>query len=171
MVQGALISTRVVRVAVRLVVPVLISCVSSAGGQARGVHPRKVDRLVVIGSDGSQHLAWLDSPRVDSLRQTGVMLEQNVDEHPEILSGPQIKYPHLARRQCVTGRVIVQVIVGPDGRAEASSLGVRQSVEPSIDRAALDYMSQASFKPGKVHGVAVRTLVNIPVDFKIRGAC
>jgi protein TonB len=99
------------------------------------------------------------------------MLEQNVDEHPEILSGPQIKYPHLARRQCVTGRVIVQVIVGPDGRAEASSLGVRQSVEPSIDRAALDYMSQASFKPGKVHGVAVRTLVNIPVDFKIRGAC
>jgi TonB family protein len=106
---------------------------------------------------------------VDSLRQAGVILEQNVDERPEIVSGPQLEYPLSAREEHITGRVIIQAIIGRDGRAEPPSLGVRRNLDWRLDRAALDYMEQASFKPGKVHGEIVRTLVNIPVDFIIRG--
>jgi len=131
-----------------------------------------VDRLVATTSDGSWQLVVLDSARVDSLRQTGVILQQHVDEPAEVVSGPQIEYPSQARRACVTGSVIVQAIISRDGRAEPTSIGLRgRSVDPRLDRSALHYIEEASFRPGKVNGVTVRTLVNIPIDFKIRGAC
>jgi len=106
---------------------------------------------------------------VDSLRQAGVILAENVDERPEIVSGPQLEYPLSARQERITGRVVIQAIIDRDGHAEPLSLGVRRSVDWRLDRAALDYMEQASFKPGRVHGEIVRTLVDIPVEFIIRG--
>ncbi len=165
--------------ALLLIVPAMISCAptvaphdgSAPGRQAGRAPATKVDSLVVITSDDSWQLVPLAAARVDSLREAGVILEQEVDERPDILTGPQLHYSPQARRQCITGRVIVQAIVGIDGRAEASSVGLRRSRDPRLDREALRYMREASFKPGKVKGVTVRTLVNIPIDFKIRGAC
>lgn len=97
------------------------------------------------------------------------LLENMVDERPRVLLGPELEYPEAARMQCVTGRVLIQMVIGRDGRAEAPSVRIIQRVDPFLDRAALDYARHASFKPGKVRGEAVRTLVNLPIDFKIRG--
>lgn len=155
--------------ALLLLVPALTSCASTGGRQAASLPAKKADSLVVTTSEGSWQLITLDSARVDSLRQAGVMLEENVDERPEILFGPQLEYPIEARRECVTGRVLIQAIIGLNGRAEASSVGVRRRLDPRLEREALRYVWRASFKPGKVQGVTVRTLVNIPIDFKIRG--
>jgi TonB family protein len=132
---------------------------------------KKVDSFVGIRADGSWQVVPIDSARLDSLTRAGVILEQNTDEGPEVLTGPQIRYPPRARRQCITGRVIIQLVVGLDGLPEPASVRIRQSREPQLDQAALDYVWRASFKPGKLHGVTVRTLADIPVDFKIRGAC
>jgi len=155
--------------AVLLVLPTLISCASSAGRQVGRLPGPKVDGLVVTTSNGSWQIVRLDSARVDSLRQAGVILAENVDERPEIVSGPQLEYPLSARQERITGRVVIQAIIDRDGHAEPLSLGVRRSVDWRLDRAALDYMEQASFKPGRVHGEIVRTLVDIPVEFIIRG--
>jgi TonB family protein len=162
---------RAIRSALSLVVLALSSCVATAGRPVHSVPANKVDKLVVTTSTGSWHLVTLDSARVDSLRQAGVILEQSVDERPEVLYGPQLEYPDRARRECATGRVTVQAIVGRDGRAEPASVAVRLSVDPRFDRPSLSYVQQASFRPVKVQGATVRTLVNIPIDFKIRGAC
>jgi TonB family protein len=155
--------------AVLLVVPALVGCASSAGRTPGDDPPRAVDTLIKSGT--SELRIELDSARVDSLRRAGVFREAFVDEPPEVLLGPQLSYPEEARRQCITGRVIIQAIVGRDGRPEYGSVRVIQHVDPALDLAALDYVWHASFKPGKVHGVPVRTLVNVPIDFTIRRGC
>jgi TonB family protein len=156
--------------AMLLVVPALIACASPAGRQPADGSARTADTLIMVRSNarGSMIILDLDSARVDSLRLAGIIIERNVDERPQVLFGPQLAYPERARENCITGRVIIQAIVGRDGRAELTSIRVKQRVDPDLDWAAMDYVRKASFKPGKVHGQAVRTLVHLPIDFKIR---
>lgn len=128
-----------------------------------GGEPRRV--LVELTLDLAR-LTATPSPR---LSEGVALLESMVDERPEVLLGPQLDYPDRARLQCITGRVVIQAVIGRDGRAETRSVHVIQRVDPDLDWASLQYVARASFKPGKVRGAAVRTLVNIPIDFKIRG--
>jgi TonB family protein len=157
----------VVHQATAFVVPALFACASSAPRTV--ADPNDIVRCCMITSDATGDPMALDSARADSLARAGVLLETVVDERPEIVFGPQLTYPEEAREQCITGRVIIQTIVGRDGRVERTSVRVIQHVHPSLDRTALEYLWHASFKPGKVRGVAVRTIVNQPIDFKISG--
>jgi TonB family protein len=97
-----------------------------------------------------------------------VFLESVVVERPEVLSGPQLQYPDLLRQAGVQGRVIVQAIIDTSGRAEPPSVKVIQSPNPGFDQAAKTYVLRALFRPARVHGRAVRVLVNLPIDFKIK---
>ena len=45
-----------------------------------------------------------------------------------------------------------------------------QSPNPGFDQPAKQAVLRALFRPARVHGRAVRVLVNIPYDFKITGA-
>jgi len=45
---------------------------------------------------------------------------------------------------------------------------VLQSPNPGFDQSAKSYVLKALFRPARVHGRAVRVLVQIPVDFKLR---
>lgn len=96
-----------------------------------------------------------------------VFLESVVEERPEILSGPAIQYPALLREAGVTGRVVVQAIIDSTGRAEPASLRVLQSPNPGFDQSARNYVLGAQFRPARVHGRAVRVLVNLPIDFNL----
>ena len=96
-----------------------------------------------------------------------VFLESVVEERPELLSGPQPLYPDLLRQAGIEGRVLVQAIIDTAGRAEPTSVKVIQSPNPGFDQAAKTAVLKALFRPARVHGRAVRVLVNIPYDFKI----
>jgi TonB family protein len=98
-----------------------------------------------------------------------VFLESVVEERPEILSGPQLQYPDLLRQAGIEGRAIVQAIIDTSGRAEPSSVKVVQSPNPGFDQSAKQYVLRALFRPARVHGRAVRVLINQPIDFKITG--
>jgi len=98
-----------------------------------------------------------------------VFLESGVDERPEVLSGPSVEYPDLLRQAGIQGRVIVQAIIDTTGRAEPASVKVIQSPNPGFDLAAKTAVLKALFRPARVHGRAVRVLVNIPYDFKLSG--
>jgi TonB family protein len=91
-----------------------------------------------------------------------------VEERPEILSGPRLIYPDLLRAARIQGRVIVQAIVDTTGRAEPASVKVIQSPNPGFDQSAMDYVMKALFRPGRIHGRAVRVLLNLPIDFSIK---
>jgi len=97
-----------------------------------------------------------------------VFMESVVEERPEVLSGPAIQYPDLLRQAGVTGRVLVQAIIDRTGRAEPASVKVVQSPNPGFDQPAKNYVLRALFRPARIHGRAVRVLVNLPVDFNIK---
>ncbi len=98
----------------------------------------------------------------------GVFLESVVEERPEVLSGPSLQYPDLLRQASIQGRVIVQAIIDTTGRAEPQSIKVIQSPNPGFDQPAKNYVLRALFRPARVHGRAVRVLINLPIDFKIK---
>ena len=97
-----------------------------------------------------------------------VFLESVVEERPEVLSGPQLQYPDLLRQAGIQGRVLVQAIVDTSGRAEPASVKVIQSPNPGFDQPARTYLLRALFRPARVHGRAVRVLINLPIDFRIK---
>ena len=96
-----------------------------------------------------------------------LFMEAIVEEKPSVLSGPQLVYPEMLRQAGIQGRVMVQAIIDTTGRAELNSVKVLQSPNPGFDQSAKNYVLKALFRPARVHGRAVRVLINIPIDFKI----
>jgi TonB family protein len=110
-----------------------------------------------------------DSARVmEQLASDQVFMESVVEERPVIISGPQLNYPDLLRHAGVQGRVLVQAIIDTSGRAEPQSVKIIQSPNPGLDQPAKNYVLRALFRPARVHGRAVRVLLNLPIDFKIK---
>jgi TonB family protein len=91
-----------------------------------------------------------------------------VDEKPRILSGPLLHYPEFLREAHVTGRVLLAAIVDTAGRVDPATIKVLTTPHEGLAREARSFMVRAKFQPGRVGGRAVRTCVELPVDFKIR---
>jgi protein TonB len=91
-----------------------------------------------------------------------------VEDAPMLLSAPPPVYPEFLRRAGVEGRVVVAAVVDTLGRAERPSVRVVESAHAGFEGPARDYVLCALFRPARVHGRAVRVLVRIPIDFKLR---
>jgi protein TonB len=99
----------------------------------------------------------------------GLFMEAIVDEKPVVLSAPQLHYPKALKEAGLEGRVIVQAIIDTMGRAEPRTVKVLQSPNPGFDQDAIGYVLEALFRPARVHGRAVRVLVQVPVAFRLKG--
>jgi protein TonB len=97
-----------------------------------------------------------------------VFMESIVEEKPAVLSGPTLQYPELLRQAGIQGRVMVQAIIDTLGRAEAGSVKVLQSPNPGFDQSAKNYMLKTLFRPARAHGRAVRVLVQLPIDYRLK---
>lgn len=97
-----------------------------------------------------------------------VFMESVVEERPELLTRPPLQYPDLLRQAGVQGRVLVQAIIDTLGRAEPASVKVIQSPNPGFDQPAKNLVLKSLFRPARVHGRAVRVLINLPIDFTIK---
>ncbi len=64
--------------------------------------------------------------------------------------------------------MLVQAIVDTLGRAEPTSVKVLQSPNAGFDQSAKNYVLKALFRPARVHGRAVRVLIQIPIDYRIK---
>jgi len=80
-----------------------------------------------------------------------------------------LQYPNLLRQAGIEGRVIVRAIIDTTGRAEPASVQVVESPHPGFDQAARNFVLRTRFRPGRVHGRAVRVLIEFPVEFRTRG--
>ncbi len=144
--------------------------------------PRRL--FVVFGLAGAMLIGCRQSPRTENTQvdttfvylnpATGlgpasnqVFMESLVEEKPEILSAPPLRYPPRLQQARIQGRVVVQLILDTLGRAEPSSVKVIQSPDSGFDQQATAYVLHARFSPARNHGRAVRVLLNIPIDFKI----
>ena len=87
---------------------------------------------------------------------------------PDYLDGPPTPaYPQSARSRRQQGKVIVRVVLSPTGLP--SSIDVLQtSGFDALDRAAVDAVGRARFRPYAENGIALEALVDIPFDFVLR---
>lgn len=103
---------------------------------------------------------------------TGVALgdvyaEALVEEKPERLS-VVMEYPPLLRQAGIEGSALIEFVVDTTGRAEPRSIKVIQGTNPEFERSARNMIARALFRPGRVHGRAVRVLVRMPVNFTLK---
>ena len=106
-------------------------------------------------------------PTVWGGADSAILAPMLTDEPPVLLSAPVPAYPPLLRQAGIQGWVTVLAVVDTMGRAEATSLRVVNTPNPGFDRPALDCLRRALFRPGRVHGRAVRVLVSVPVHFTL----
>jgi TonB family protein len=90
-----------------------------------------------------------------------------VNEEPAVLRFPRISYPPRLRDQGVTGRVLLEFIVGSDSLVDPGSLQILDADARPFEEAVLESLKQARFRPARIGGCAVPALVRMPVDFKI----
>ena len=86
------------------------------------------------------------------------------DEYPVVVSAPEPEYPPIAREAGVEGRVVVEALVGRDGR-------VRRVVVKEGNAMLAESASKAvktwRFKPARWRGQAVTAWVAVPVQFRL----
>lgn len=77
-----------------------------------------------------------------------------------------LKYPESARRQNQQGTVVISFIVNTDG--STSEIRVVRPRHPDLDREAVRVVRMMpKWKPGEDHGKVCRTMISIPIVFKI----
>lgn len=94
-----------------------------------------------------------------------------VENMPEMVGGQAalynaLRYPDMARRAGIEGRVIVQFIVDEQGRVTNPQV-VRSAGAGGLDEAAITAISQMTFTPGMQRGRPVRVQMTQPVIFRL----
>ena len=78
-----------------------------------------------------------------------------------------LEYPEIAKENGVSGRVMVQFTVNPNG--SVSDVKVLRGVDPSLDREAVRVIqSSPKWTPGKQRDRAVKVTYQFPVIFQLR---
>ncbi|MDZ7717905.1 MAG: energy transducer TonB [Balneolaceae bacterium] len=94
-----------------------------------------------------------------------------VEQMPELIGGIQslqekIKYPEMAIRANIEGRVYVQFIVNEKGEVENPR--IIRGIGGGCDEEALRVVKTAKFKPGLQRGRPVRVQFNLPIIFRLQ---
>ncbi len=77
-----------------------------------------------------------------------------------------VKYPEEAVRNGIQGRVMVDFIIGIDGKV--TDVKVSKGVSPELDAEAVKVVSASpKWRPGRRNGEKVRTSMQIPVEFRL----
>ncbi len=108
----------------------------------------------------------------------GVVAYHDCDQKPMFLNSPDprqflqkwvyqyLKYPASAVRDGIQGRVLVEFIIGKDGKV--TDVRVVKGVSEELDAEALKVVGASpKWKPGRVNGNKVRTSMTIPVEFRL----
>ncbi|MFL5559991.1 MAG: energy transducer TonB [Gemmatimonadaceae bacterium] len=90
-------------------------------------------------------------------------------ERPAVLVGGMrgVAYPPELRAQGVEGMVLVQFVVGTDGKPDMATFKVLQSPHQLFSQAVHDAVAKMRFKPGEIDGHAVRQVVHQPFTFAL----
>jgi len=94
-----------------------------------------------------------------------------VEQQPVLIDGieglaSKIKYPEIAKKAGIEGRVYVQVIVNEDGGVDEAT--VQRGIGGGADEEAVRVLSQAKFVPGVQRGERVRVKMSIPITFRLQ---
>jgi len=88
-----------------------------------------------------------------------------VSEKPVLIKKAIPRYPDLARKAQIEGKVVITVTIDKKGNVESAK--IFKSV-PMLDEAAQAAALQCKFKPAKQRDKFVKVKMNIPFDFHLR---
>lgn len=94
-----------------------------------------------------------------------------VEHMPKLKGGlksiqKEIKYPNMARKAGIEGRVYVQFVVTPKGNVENAK--VVRGIGGGCDKEALRVVRDANFRPGMQRGNPVPVRMSLPVVFQLQ---
>ena len=112
---------------------------------------------------------------VDEYYEEQPLMGLVVEEMPEFPGGQdslnaflsrEIQYPEVAKKNGITGMVLVEFAVEEDGRV--TNAKVKVPIFPECDKEAVRaVMSLPKWKPGKNMGKPVRCYYQVPVTFEL----
>lgn len=93
-----------------------------------------------------------------------------VEEMPAPIGGikaiqSKIKYPEIAKRAGIQGRVYVKAYIDENG--DVSRTEVLKGIGSGCDQAAIKAVEQTKFTPGRQKGKPVKVQVSVPILFKL----
>ena len=77
-----------------------------------------------------------------------------------------IKYPEMAKRAGIEGRVFVQFVVNEQGNVVSPQIA--RGIGGGADEEALRCVQEVKFKPGRQRGRPVKVKFSLPVTFRLR---
>ena len=98
---------------------------------------------------------------------SAVFLETVVDERPERISCPTLEYPRELQAADIQGSVLLRFVVDTMGLVEPSSVKILSSTHEGFERPATTMIRDCRFRPGRVRSWAVRTRVQMPINFTL----
>ena len=84
---------------------------------------------------------------------------------PRAIFRPDPEYSEEARKAKYQGTVVLECVVGPDGRVHAAK--VSRSLGMGLDEKAIEAVKNWKFEPARKDGQAVSVLVSIEVNFRL----
>ncbi|HXV62900.1 MAG TPA: energy transducer TonB [Vicinamibacteria bacterium] len=86
-------------------------------------------------------------------------------EPPIVIRRVEPAYTNEALRKRIEGEVVLEVIILKDGTV--GSVGLIESLDPELDRSAIEAVRKWRFLPGKFRGQPVDVIAEVVVDFKL----
>ena len=90
---------------------------------------------------------------------------EDVQEKPVLLKRVEPYYPEAARKQKISGMVLVDVVIDTSGSIDKAE--IYKSIKV-LDQAALDAAMQFKFSPGKYLDRPVKVKMRIPFKFQLK---
>ena len=97
----------------------------------------------------------------------GVYQEEDLTDSPVALHFPQPVYPPALKSAGIQGAVRIQYVVDVNGHVEPGSIVVVSTDHPFMAESVRAALLEARFRPGRVRGSPVRTLVRQTVRFSL----
>jgi len=91
----------------------------------------------------------------------------SLEKMPKVLRQVTPVYPELARKGGVEGKVMVEVVIGLDGKVESAVI-VAEDPPGFFGEAALEAANQWEFSPAFQRDKPVKVIYNIPFKFALR---
>jgi periplasmic protein TonB len=122
-----------------------------AGGRANGVEGG-VPEQPVVDSTFAYEVGVLDeAPRLANLGQVQSLLQRY--------------YPRLLQDAGISGTVMMQFVITPDGKVDASTVKVISSTHEDFSGASVRALERFRFRPGRYRGESVRVLIQMPISW------
>ena len=123
----------------------------------------ELSQSIGTGETGGNGDSLVIAPPSDALPAFGEYVY--VEELPEAITKVSPEYPDIARQSSMEGTVVVQALVGKDGKVKDTK--VVKSV-PVLDDAAVAAVKKWVFKPALSNNKPVAVWVAVPVKFSLQ---